>query len=96
VNRDLLIWFVVIAGFVAIGVLTFSFGFESIGGIGLIIVGSVTVFFAHNIAKAQKNLAAKPFVPDHWKGVRPFTFALWGTGVAILGVIWLIHFATKA
>ena len=95
-NRDLLVWILVYGGFVLVGLLIFEFGFGSMAGVGLIIVGSVAVFFAHNISKAQRELAAKRYVPKQLKRVRPLTFVLWGAGVAILGVIWLVQFANKA
>ena len=78
-NRDLLFWFLVYGGFVWVGLLTLEFGFGSIAGVGLIIVGSVAVFSAHNVSKAPKEPAAKRYVPDGLKGVRPLTFVSWGS-----------------
>ena len=53
-------------------------------------VGLAAVTFARVLATAQKDLAKKPFVPRHWGDVRPTTFVLWGSGVALLGILLLL------
>ncbi len=48
--------------------------------------GICSVIFAQPMALAQRKLAEKSFIPDHWNEVRPLTFRLWGIGVLILGI----------
>jgi len=58
-------------------------------GLILVLAGLVAAVFAPTLATAQKGLAEKPYIPQHWEGVRPLTLRLWGVGVAVLGVLML-------
>ena len=58
----------------------------------LLTCGLAAIGFARYLSSAQSQLAEKPFIPENWKNVRPFTFILWGTGVAIVGALKLTGF----
>ena len=59
---------------------------QAVGAL-LLAGGLVAVAFARQLTVAQHQLAEKPFIPSHWKQVRPLTFLLWGLGVALVGLI---------
>lgn len=52
----------------------------------LMTVGASAIWFSRALAEAQQELAKRPYIPIHWKEVRPFTFMLWGTGLFIVGL----------
>lgn len=81
----------VVGLFVGAGLLALNTNAPSrfVGAI-LIAAGFIAVAFSRAIATAQQALAKKPYIPQHWKGVRPLTYTLWGSGVAILGVLLLL------
>ena len=64
---------------------------DRVVGVMLMAVGAGAVAFARSLTLAQHQLAEKPFIPEHWKNIRPLTFVLWGVGVFIIGVaqVWL-------
>lgn len=55
----------------------------------LVAGGLAAVTFARALAVSQKELAKKPYIPQHWENVRPMTFVLWGSGVVMLGILLL-------
>lgn len=59
---------------------------QGVVGIVLMTVGASAVWFSRALAQAQLKLAERPYIPSHWKEVRPLTFMLWGTGVFIVGL----------
>ena len=93
-NRLILLIFVAVLGsFVAavfLGLLTDTPS-RAIGAL-LLACGLTAVAFAHYLTSAQRQLAEKPLIPSRWKNVRPLTFILWGTGVAMIGALQLFGF----
>lgn len=89
--RNNLFLYVAVLGFFIVAVLLALFAKSSNQFIGviLIICGFMSVMFSRQLTVAQHQLAEKPFIPDHWKDVRPLTFILWGTGVTIIGLLHL-------
>ena len=89
---SLLLYFAVIGLFVAAVVVGFaSQSSEYVVGMMLLTVGAGAVTFARRLTVAQRLLAEKPFVPGHWKKVRPLTFILWGAGAMLVGVLQFWH-----
>jgi len=60
---------------------------ERVVGVLLIAVGAGAIAFARSLTLAQQQLAERPYIPAHWKEVRPLTFVLWGSGVLLCGVL---------
>lgn len=56
----------------------------------LLAAGIGTVIFAPRLSATQQALSDKSYIPSHWKSVRPLTLILWGSGVAIMGIIQLL------
>lgn len=61
-----------------------------IEGLILVGIGAICIAFSRQLAVAQQALSEKPFIPDHWRNVRPLTFVLWGSGICVLGIIDLV------
>jgi hypothetical protein len=60
--------------------------------VGLFVLGAglLAALFSAAIAAGQKELAERPYIPQHWEGVRPLTVRLWGIGVSVLGILMLL------
>ena len=89
-RAGLLLFLAVLGSFIAAALLG-VFASESRYAIGALLLGagSVSFFFARHLASAQQRLSAQPFIPSHWRNVRPFTFKLWGAGLVVLGLLQL-------
>jgi hypothetical protein len=55
----------------------------------LLACGLVALVFARHVAAAATALDDKLHIPKFLHG-RPFTFALWGAGLALLGILQLL------
>lgn len=83
---------VVLAAFAAAVLLGFKPTIsKGLTGALLLAVGLAGIVFAHHLAAAQeiimkKNVSVLP------SAVRPLTFRIWGSGVAIVGVLMLTGF----
>ena len=93
-NRLNVFVFVSVIGCFVVAVVLGLFTETSSRAIGALLVacGLVAVACSHRLASAQDRLAESALIPSHWKNVRFRTFALWGVGVAILGLLQLFGF----
>jgi len=82
----------VIGAFVAAVLLGLSSAGSHAVGALMLAGGLAAVAFARQLTIAQHQLSEKPFIPSRWKEVRPFTFILWGVGVALVGLLQLLGF----
>jgi hypothetical protein len=78
----------VVAGLVALYTVTPA---RAIGAL-LLGTGLTAIGLARGLKTAQKQLAHTPSIPRYWANVRPLTFALWGSGVALVGILQLTIF----
>lgn len=88
INLPSLILYVAVFGlFITAGVFSFvNHRSEGIVGVMLMVVGASAIWFSRALAQVQHELAERPYIPSHWRKVRPLTFVLWGTGVFIVGI----------
>ena len=64
-------------------------GSGQIEGVLLLAAGLCAVAFSKRLTEAQHELAEKSFIPRSWANTRPLLYVLWGSGVALLGVLQL-------
>ena len=88
-NRNLVLWTLIVGGFIAAGLIALFYRLDKLAGVGLVVIGVAAALFARDLTSAQHELADRPYIPDHWKDVRPLTFQLWGIGVALVGILWV-------
>jgi len=51
---------------------------EGIVGVMIMAVGAGAIWFSRTLIEVQQELAEHPYIPSHWREVRPLTFVLWG------------------
>jgi len=56
----------------------------------LSVCGAIALLFADSVSAGQLELAQRPWAPDSWKKIRPLTVRLWGFGLLLVGVGWLL------
>jgi hypothetical protein len=85
--------FAVLGSFVAAGLLalytqtpTHAVGALLLGG------GLTAVAFARTLGRRREGSGDQTSPFRYWLGARPLTFVLWGSGVALLGVLQLTVF----
>jgi hypothetical protein len=54
----------------------------------VIAAGLSSIVFRHQMARAQRRI--NPF-PKPFESARPTTFVLWGIGLLVLGLAWLVN-----
>jgi hypothetical protein len=64
-------------------------GSGQVEGLLLLVSGLCAVVFSKRLTEAQHELAEKSFVPRSWATTRPLLYVLWGSGVAMLGILQL-------
>lgn len=78
-----LTWTLFVAGGVAI-----SQKFTNAGALLMMGAGVASILFRGSMAAVQNQIKAATWSP--WGRVRPQVFVLWGIGLMVLGIAWLI------
>jgi hypothetical protein len=87
----LVLTFGVLASFVVAGLLALYTDTPA-RAIGALLLGAGLTAIALGLKTAQEQLADTPSTSHYLANVRPLTFALWGGGVALVGVLQLTIF----
>ncbi len=87
-HANLAILFAVVGVFVLAATLGVSgHASDFVVGAMLFVCGVTAIVFARSLTKAQRRLSRVPVFPSRWENVRPFTIILWGSGVALVGLL---------
>lgn len=89
----LMLAFGILALFAVAGMLTLHTDTPT-RAIGALLVGAglISIWLAHGLEAAQDQSTRAPSNPRYQVWLRPLTLTLWGSGVALLGLLQLIIF----
>jgi len=84
-----------VAGIVVIGLFVTAAAFseqlgQALAGAIAFAAGVLAIVFRAELAELQHRIAETGAVSESWREARPFTWLLWGVGVALVGVIWVV------
>ena len=88
-NKNIFVYLAVVGLFVLGGLLVFGH-FKMAAGALLTLVGVAAIVFSRSMAAAQKEIAESRYGLKRWGNVTPLTFGLWGVGIAIVGLAWVL------
>jgi hypothetical protein len=90
-RRKLFVYLFVFGLFVtaALSLLVVEDAFHWASGMSLVLGGTLAIVFSRAIAQAQELIGSRLGIQSE-SGLRPLTFVLWGVGVVIVGLAWLL------
>lgn len=75
---------------VAGGVYSFATETSRLAGLPIAVGGLLAVIYSRPLAELNASLVERSLIPLTGKSVRPFTVVLWGIGIIIVGLSWMI------